>query len=727
THPDSTGWATATDNCDASPTITYSDGQTGNVLTRTWTAADDCSNSSQCVQTILVGDGTPPVCNVPDNQTIFQCEPAQDSLPVSATHNAVCEVISGPGEIIGDNRVYTPTGEETVSVTVRCSDACSLFCEDNFVITFDMNAAPTISMPATGTTVFYGSVTHEVCVPFTYGDEDDNITDIWVDGPLPLTLTYSNGSGEFCFTPPAVEDTLVFTVYVQDACPNKAVAQATHIRIIHVLPLPDPTTCIVLEIEDTDCLNLGTYAHVDIMVDAVTEEMAGFDLLITYDATAFQFTTAEIGAAIDTWEYFTYRPGPFGNCGGPCPSGLLRLVSIADVNNGPNHPDPAQLQPHGVLVTMVFRITTDQTLAGYTFNVDFFWIDCGDNGVSSVTGDTLFIDKLILNTDHSVLWDEYDEVNYPETQRLPHVGAPDECLIGDKIKPRRCIVFVNGTICIIHPDSIDAVGDINLNGISHEIADAVLFTNYLLYGLSVFTVAPYAQLAATDINRDGMQATVGDLVYLIRIITGDALPLPKLAPFAQSATVTFDGNVVRTESDSRLGALLLTFNVDDDYLLTNLTEMTLIDHAANGKLKVLVYDISTNSIPAGMAEILRIEGNAELVSVQIADYYGNQMTNKLEDITIPDKHSLNQNYPNPFNPQTVIEFALPLPSVVTLEVYNIAGQKVATLTDDMMAAGYHRFSFNGIDDSGNQLASGIYLYRLVTDNFSETKKMLLIK
>ncbi|MCK4858359.1 MAG: T9SS type A sorting domain-containing protein, partial [candidate division Zixibacteria bacterium] len=62
-----------------------------------------------------------------------------------------------------------------------------------------------------------------------------------------------------------------------------------------------------------------------------------------------------------------------------------------------------------------------------------------------------------------------------------------------------------------------------------------------------------------------------------------------------------------------------------------------------------------------------------------------------------------------------------------LEVYNIAGQKVTTLASGMMAAGYHRVSFAGSDDSGNQLASGIYLYRLVTDNFSETKKMLLIK
>jgi flagellar hook assembly protein FlgD len=94
---------------------------------------------------------------------------------------------------------------------------------------------------------------------------------------------------------------------------------------------------------------------------------------------------------------------------------------------------------------------------------------------------------------------------------------------------------------------------------------------------------------------------------------------------------------------------------------------------------------------------------------------------------LPKAYSLTQNYPNPFNPQTVIEFALPRPGEITIEVYNIAGQKVATLAEGHFTAGYHNVVFNGIGDSGRQLASGVYLYRLVADNYVETRKMLLVK
>jgi hypothetical protein len=448
---------------------------------------------------------------------------------------------------------FTPgmTGEVSVEVIALLGDVRD--------ITFEINSTPTANVASTGTTPFCGPTgNYEICVPFSYGDVDGNITNVWVDGDFsPVSITHSDGEGQFCFTPPAVDAVYNFTVNVEDDC--GALAQPTHMHTIDVDEECDTTTCIVLEIEQTECLNTGSYAHVDIMVETLTEEMAGFDLLLSYDASAFAFTSAVPGGAIDTWEFFTYRMGPFGNCGGPCPSGLLRLVSIADVNNGAKHPDPAQLGPDGVLVTMRFMITNDQTLAGYTYDLNFFWIDCGDNGVSSISGDTLFLDKVIVNQDGSVLWNEFDEDNYPESERLPNVGAPDYCLIGDKYEPRRCVVFINGSICIIHPDSIDARGDVNLNGTSHEIADAVLFTQYILNGLSAFKISVPAQLAATDVNNDGIQGTVGDLVYLIRVITGDALPYAKLAPFVDDATVSFDVNLLTAHTDRNLGAVLLTF------------------------------------------------------------------------------------------------------------------------------------------------------------------------
>lgn len=91
-------------------------------------------------------------------------------------------------------------------------------------------------------------------------------------------------------------------------------------------------------------------------------------------------------------------------------------------------------------------------------------------------------------------------------------------------------------------------------------------------------------------------------------------------------------------------------------------------------------------------------------------------------INIPEAFELTQNYPNPFNPNTKISFVIPHSSFVTLSVYNILGNKVATLVNEEKPAGNYEVEFN----SGN-LSSGFYLYKLQTRNSTETKKMLLLK
>lgn len=88
----------------------------------------------------------------------------------------------------------------------------------------------------------------------------------------------------------------------------------------------------------------------------------------------------------------------------------------------------------------------------------------------------------------------------------------------------------------------------------------------------------------------------------------------------------------------------------------------------------------------------------------------------------PSVYSLSQNYPNPFNPSTVISFSLQKDSRVNLSVYNILGQLVTTLVNDNLDAGSHQIQFNAAN-----LASGVYLYHINADDFSETRKMILQK
>ena len=89
---------------------------------------------------------------------------------------------------------------------------------------------------------------------------------------------------------------------------------------------------------------------------------------------------------------------------------------------------------------------------------------------------------------------------------------------------------------------------------------------------------------------------------------------------------------------------------------------------------------------------------------------------------IPKDFSLSQNYSNPFNPSTTIEFALPKSSDVKIVVYDISGRKVDVLVNEKLQAGSYRVDFNG-----SKLSSGVYFYKLMTDEFTQTKKMVLVK
>ncbi len=95
--------------------------------------------------------------------------------------------------------------------------------------------------------------------------------------------------------------------------------------------------------------------------------------------------------------------------------------------------------------------------------------------------------------------------------------------------------------------------------------------------------------------------------------------------------------------------------------------------------------------------------------------------------TLPSELVLEQNYPNPFNPTTSISFSLPQPTHVSLVVYNILGERVATLVEGDLSAGIHTATWNSMDASGNPVASGVYFYRLETNGAVATRKMLLLQ
>ena len=98
-----------------------------------------------------------------------------------------------------------------------------------------------------------------------------------------------------------------------------------------------------------------------------------------------------------------------------------------------------------------------------------------------------------------------------------------------------------------------------------------------------------------------------------------------------------------------------------------------------------------------------------------------------QEATIPQSFTLSQNYPNPFNPETTIHFDLPQAVEIELALYNLTGQKVATLAHGRREAGTYSLLWNGRDEDGRELASSVYLYRLQAGSQLETRKLLLLR
>ena len=93
-----------------------------------------------------------------------------------------------------------------------------------------------------------------------------------------------------------------------------------------------------------------------------------------------------------------------------------------------------------------------------------------------------------------------------------------------------------------------------------------------------------------------------------------------------------------------------------------------------------------------------------------------------EEEILPQKFALKQNYPNPFNPTTTIEFSIPKTEYVKLRIYNMLGQKVSTLVSEKLNPGEYKYTWDA-----SHLASGVYIYKLQTDNYSSTRKLILLK
>jgi hypothetical protein len=316
-------------------------------------------------------------------------------------------------------------------------------------------------------------------------------------------------------------------------------------------------------------------------------------------------------------------------------------------------------------------------------------------------------------------------------------------------------------------------GDANGDGVV-DVSDVSYLINYLFLGTS----APQP-MDAGDATCDGM-VDIADVLYLINyLFLGGSPPLcggggastfsgsAKLHAHLGKAQIGLskpdlnEGRsrtahnkadlVVWWKSDQDIAGIQLEIGYDPQQVtllepeLTSRTQgLSIFSGGDEGLRKIGIVDLTgKNVISAGEGGLVIFKASGtDLSSVQIkkailVDREVRKLSVEISPDTqkheenpeaeIPDQFSLSQNYPNPFNPQTNIEYALSKDTDVKLTIYNVLGERVKVLVDEHQTAGYQRVSWDGRDQEGEEVASGVYFYRLETREFSKVKKMSLIK
>ncbi|NQT61704.1 MAG: T9SS type A sorting domain-containing protein, partial [Candidatus Marinimicrobia bacterium] len=131
-----------------------------------------------------------------------------------------------------------------------------------------------------------------------------------------------------------------------------------------------------------------------------------------------------------------------------------------------------------------------------------------------------------------------------------------------------------------------------------------------------------------------------------------------------------------------------------------------------------LYIFGGNQVSSNLSSLNSLEYAEIITPVSVVD----------ENITkLPHTQILSQNYPNPFNPSTTIEYELSKQTRVKLTVFNIRGQAVKTLYDEVNSPGNYDVQWNGMDQQGNQVSTGVYFCRLEAGDYSKTIKMMYMK
>jgi hypothetical protein len=826
--PGELGEATATDNCDPAPEITFEDDTTSFVcpleITRTWVATDGCGNADTCQQSIVISDDTPPVISCPPDVT-FECDAVGDFGTPTATDNCGVEAIN---EISRDSTVGDCGWAYTLVIGYEAVDGCGNTDTCYQTITVEDTTPPEITCPADQTfecdaVGSFGSPTAtDNCDPSPAISEisrDSTVGDC--DWAYTLVIGYEAADGcgntDTCYQTITVEDTTPPEI----TCPADVFATCTvpgelgeatatdNCDPAPVITFEDDTTSIVCPLEITrtwvatdGCGNADTCQQ-SIVISDDTPPVISCPPDVTFECDAvgdFGTPTATDNCGVNAINEIS-RDSTAGDCGWAytlvigyeavdgCGNTDTCYQTVTVEDTTPPEitcPDDTTFQCDAIgefgtatatdncdPSPAISEISRDSTAGGcdwaYTLVIGYEAADaCGN-------ADTCYQTVIVEDTLAPVITCAPEDTIACEDELIfTPPTAEDNCDPGPFVIDTVSFDSAAGpgagewtyVMCWTAADACGNVSDTCCQTIIREACGTGCTFTIGGWG----STCPESQMGdmystMPGCIRDHYFAFVfpgGEVVvghssgYTARWTSAEAVR-DYLPSGNTPATLTGDLVNPSTEQGNVLLSQVLGLTLNREYICAGVFQDLglwpdagcygdhIVGDCGGEKFDTLTVDQFldlANKVVAGKTNMLN-DYNATLSDVNYTATCLNELFNECDpfadliiipsfevaddfgddlDPTLPTVYDLSQNSPNPFNPVTEISFSLPDASYVRLTVYNILGQVMANLVDGNLEAGFHSAIWDG-----NNVASGIYLYRLEVGNIVFTKKMVLLK
>ncbi len=294
-------------------------------------------------------------------------------------------------------------------------------------------------------------------------------------------------------------------------------------------------------------------------------------------------------------------------------------------------------------------------------------------------------------------------------------GATDEVLVvegagADTYAASSAVVSIAGKSVSVH--GMDA-GDVNEDGQQEVYIANLQGAVWVAQSSDVATLVTEDIALIEDTEEQWLEASLGSL---------DGL---------RQSFVIAASNASKAEAYQYTGGAGGDVTSPDSWTRTEIVEEDDFTGVISGGMRVYGLDTAADLDGDGKAEVIfsrgSTRGGANAPALFILETESDFTPVAVEEVELPNGFKLHQNYPNPFNPETNIAFTLIRAGTVNLSIYNLLGQRVATLVRGYQAPQTYTVRWNGTDNSGARVPSGLYLYRLEVDGIARQKTMLLIK